>query len=658
MEITRNFFLFIASFPLYTLVLLLAWYIPGSFFIRGKNVSAFQRFVLSCGTGMALWGWQGWVFGWLHLRWLTYLYLFVFFVLWGKSVVPPKISRNQFSKMLVKTVRNLDLVLLFVVITGIIIQLQGAWFNGLTVGDEIMFSGGHEPDHIWHAALTGALVRNIPPLEPAMNGIPVVHYHYWGNLIMAEIIRVFHLPLLPVVFQLFAFVQTLMLGLSVIVFSHILGLKKTVTRFFAFFMYFGGDALPFLVMFLGRGFNFGMGSMENGAAFLMNYPRSFAFITTFIGLSLFIMWLRNGSRRITVAFVTVISVIIGMKANVGLFLLFGLGVLGVYYMMKRKGSRIIPLVALVILSLIVFLPANKEAGGLVFTGFWRSRDFIVHPGLGLSHLELARQIFAADGKWVKALCYDLLFLFLFTAGTLGTKLIGLVQSRRSLNTLPFELNLVLISGFIMSFAAGTFFIQVSGGSNSFNFIVNVFLAGSLYTAIAVAFIMEKLPFPVLRLLFILVVIIGTIPRAVHEANFNYQRIYSNKVYRIDKDERDADEFIRKNTRENDVILSGSHITSFLANREIYTSPGNGNSILITHGLDPKDREDTLKVLYESQNSEELYVRLSELGVSILINPQVEPEVIVGSRNFLVPIYANTSYTVYQLTIKTAQLLID
>ena len=63
---------------------ILAFFIPGDLVVRRLNLSKFQRVVLAIGVGLVLWAFQGFVFGFLGLRSLTYVYLLAAFVLWLK----------------------------------------------------------------------------------------------------------------------------------------------------------------------------------------------------------------------------------------------------------------------------------------------------------------------------------------------------------------------------------------------------------------------------------------------------------------------------------------------------------------------------------------------------------------------------------------------
>src|SRR5260221_3271006 len=71
-----QFWLFALLTPL---VFFVSFYVPGSFFVEKlKPKSTIIYFLLSLVLGLVMWGVQGFVFGFIQLRWLTYLYLMFF----------------------------------------------------------------------------------------------------------------------------------------------------------------------------------------------------------------------------------------------------------------------------------------------------------------------------------------------------------------------------------------------------------------------------------------------------------------------------------------------------------------------------------------------------------------------------------------------------
>ena len=195
MELVLPVIYFIFLLPLYFLIIFLSWFIPGSLLITKNRLSDLSYAVVSTGVGMVLWAYQGWVFGYLSIRWATYVYLLIFFLWWIRRSSIRRFQTKSLINRIKKSIKSIDIILLLIVVAGVSIQIQGAWFNGLVVNGTSIFLGGHPPDNFWHASLMGSLVRSIPPIQPAMYPELVSHYHYWGNMIVAELVRVYHLPL-------------------------------------------------------------------------------------------------------------------------------------------------------------------------------------------------------------------------------------------------------------------------------------------------------------------------------------------------------------------------------------------------------------------------------------------------------------------------------
>src|SRR3989344_3746483 len=74
--------LFWTYFLIFFIAVFIAFFVPGDLFLRNNNLSIFQRLILGSSLGMILWCWQGYIFGYMNIRWMSYAYLFVLFVLW------------------------------------------------------------------------------------------------------------------------------------------------------------------------------------------------------------------------------------------------------------------------------------------------------------------------------------------------------------------------------------------------------------------------------------------------------------------------------------------------------------------------------------------------------------------------------------------------
>lgn len=623
--------LFWIYFLLFIGVLFVAFFIPADFFLKHYNFTLFQRITLGICLGMVMWGWQGYIFGYINLRWLSYIYLFIFGIYWLKS------SLKKSRKSLPNQHKRISFSIIFIVILGSVIQLSSVWFAGISKNNELYFYTYSLPDNLWYLDLTSEVIKKIPPFEPGMSGKTIENYHYWSNLVMGEVIRVFHLPLIPTVSQYFMLLLSLLLGCMLIVFGQLLNLRKSFVAWIAFFIYFGGDFVNPIQIVFNKTINFSQQSMEDGAKFLANPPRAFALVLLFAAINFLVLYIKKKKNYfLGIINVLVLSSLVGFKVYVGFFGLVGIVFLGLYYLLIKQYKFMVFVALTVVLTLSIYLPANRNAGGLIYTGFWRSEDFISLPSLGLSHLELARQIYASHKNWLRVLSYDLLFLTFLILGTFGTKLIGILQNRSTLKLLPKELNIFLVSGLGTSFILGTFFIQVSGGSNAFNFLASVYVVGSIYAGIATAYWLNRVN-PKIKFVLIIILIFLTIPRATYQILENINGLYESKGYRIEDNEMEALGYLRKNTSSSSLILVQPNISylSFISQRSAFLY---GSGILETHGVDFSGRVKTQKNVF---NSNDPLLAARELSKN-----KIDYIYMYSDAYFLTPVYKKFLDTVY------------
>src|SRR5688500_15587336 len=168
---------------------LVAFYIPGRVILGEKAIKQEGALhVFSIVVGIAMFAWQGYLFGILQLRWLTYLYIAVFVGLY--------IYKRYYSniKISLSSFRKIDPLILVIGFFGIGAQILPYLQMGLKTQQGITLINNNLGDHIWHGGLIAELVDHFPPSEPGMAGIILKDYHYWFSLVTAELIRVFNLP--------------------------------------------------------------------------------------------------------------------------------------------------------------------------------------------------------------------------------------------------------------------------------------------------------------------------------------------------------------------------------------------------------------------------------------------------------------------------------
>jgi len=640
---------FILNFCYFLVAVFVAFYIPGSLVLQKTKLSLFQRIVLGVGVGMVFWALQGFLFGFVHARFLTYAYLIVAIGVWTKSLWGKKLFRWHKLKL-----ERMDFLLVLIIFLGVIVQLTSVWFVGTPVRKGLFFCCANTRDNIYHIALTNQLVKNMPPQEPGMFGVTVHNYHYLGNLVVAELIRIFHLPLIQTQYQFTNLLISLLFGLSALVFCRVLSLKKSYQAWLLFFLYFGADLIYLLVSVLRREINFSMSSLEDGSSFLNNPPRAVSIVVFFIGLSLFSLWVTKKEKRLGWITAIVFGSLIGFKVYTGYFALAGFSILALYYFFKRKFVMLPPIISAFIISVLIYLPVNRNAGGFYYTGLNIFENFIVQPWMNLIRLEQARLIYAAHNNIPRIIEYESIYIGLYFVSVFGTKILGLFQTKKSLKLLPIEVNILLISGILASLPLGIFFQQTSGGSNSFNFLVSIFIIGSIYTALSCYYWLDKLK-PLLKYLFIALIVMITVPRTINNVHNNITDLQKGRGFLIEKNQVAALNYIKNNTPNDSTIAinpkdfpydySTSPYISFLADRREYLA---GTIITSDHGINMDSRIKVLAQIFKTNNCNKLHSILSKSGINyIMIVPTLWGFGCKNTDSFLKIVYENRSARVYK-----------
>ena len=425
------------------------------------------------------------------------------------------------------------------------------------------------------------------------------------------------------------------------VFAQLLKIGKNFTRWLVLLLYLGGDFVWLLVLIL-RGSNiFNMHPLESGQQMLENLPRAFAVVVFMASLSLFLIWIKKKDLRLGIILALVFGSLIGFKVYIGLFVLPGLGLLGLYYLYKKQYRLCLPLLLTAVLSFLIYYPVNSGSGGLYFTGFWRFENFIMQGYFGLQRMELARMVYVAHNSWIRVAEYELIYFSLFVFAIFGTKLLGLIQNKKSLSFFPKELHVLLLPGLIISFIIGAFFNQSSGGSVTFNFVASVFIIGSIYTALSLFYWLRNKN-KYINYFLIILILLFTLPRGIDQVYANLNSLHRNTSALIDNRELSALIFL-KNIKTNSLIMVdpvfetdvSSPYVSFLSNQKMFLS-GEWDE-LEGHAVDYSKRQNIENFILSSTDSASIKTALIENDIGYIYT---KPNTYFGtmSASFLKPIF--------------------
>lgn len=623
----------------------LAFLIPGLNYLRPlKKRPIFEKVVLGTTIGITIWTAQAYIFGLLGVRWFSYLYLALnlwLFLFLNKN------SLFRFPRLRIR----FDYLNILIVIFGVVLNLSAVWFIGTRDSSGLYFCCRGVPDAIYHLSLTHELSHNFPPYEPGMSDTLVKNYHYLSNLATAELSRVFYLDYIKVQFQYMNLLIALLLGSTAFVLAGILKLSKNYGRLLAIFLYASGDILYLLLYFRGKGLNFNTTIIDDASKLLAGPPRAFSILILMAVICLFCLWIRKRSLYVGVLMSIMAGLLVGFKVYTGIFAISGLGVVGIYYLFKRNFKMLLPLVVALLIALSYYLPNNSSAGGLHFNGLWRFENYMQHKELGISKLDNLRIESVHKGQYFQAATLEVLFIVLYFSFLFGTVNLGLIQTKKSLSLFPKELNIFLISAIFVSLAAGSFFYQTTGGANTVQFLITVFIMGALYSSLAIYYWIRKFPLAI-KVIVLLIVLVLTTSRSVHEGAMNFISLNKGEGIRVDNARLAAFDFIKNSTPEDAIIAVEPWMAEdqpfmyvpFLTNRKMFLS---GAGTLRDHGHDTKSREKVVAKIFTSDTADPAEKELRASPIDYLYVTRSNALKFEGAP-FLRKVFENDNAIVYQI----------
>lgn len=588
-----------------------AFYIPGSLLLPSP--------VLATIVGLVLWGWQEFIFGYLKLRGFGYFYLLLAGFLWLK--------RRKESSLKVGF-KKIDLWLALMMIGGVFIQTLPLWLNGVDWQEKgLLFTGGNTEDNLWHAALTFEMTKRFPPLGPGLAETLMANYHYWSNMVIAALIRVFNLPLFPTQFHFFPLLISLLLGTATLSLSRVLNFNQTLTRLFVFFNYFSGDLIYLFLIIVRFGPNiFFMSSLEDGTKFLHNPPRAFSYVIALAGLALFVQWRKKKQIKLGLLSMLLFASTTGFKIYTSLFSVPGLALLAGWAWLKKNWQDFFVYLTFPLLAALIYLPTNLEAGGLIWAPFSIVNNFIMQGALNLRHWEERRLIYLTHYNYLYHYFLEIVFTIIFLIGILGTKIISFFQPFSFVvKKLGKDLGFLLLTGILLSAIGGIFFVQTTGGANTFNFLVSIFLFGSILTALSVNYWQKRLP-SFLTLPWLILVVSFTLPRVSYEAISNFSNFLEPKGFFISPQEQELYSFVNQNASpEARVGLDPNYyigknepqapFVSLFIDRPLFIS---GKGLLKHFGLDINQEEEAQKQIFSSTDKKTVAKTLLADNIEYLI----------------------------------------
>lgn len=634
---------------LFTAIIGLVFFIPGHLFIRKFAWPVWLKLGSSIVTGMVLWTYQGFVLGYLHWREGTYVYLLGCLGWWG-WINRQQFDRRKWSLIWQSFKRvHLDKGLLVILVIGIVFQLSAVWPWGATNDQGLLFCCRGVPDLIYHTALINSLTKNMPPFEPGAFGVVVRNYHYWYNLMAADLIRLFHFNVYVLSMHYLALLFTFLFTGSLVGIGTVFRLPKNFTRWFVFFCLFFGDGLYLVRAILGQGFTFDVEIFDDATKLLANPGRAFSLLIFFWSLILFTQWLKRRSLSLDILLVLMFASLVGFKIYTFVFVGIGLFSVSLLFVRHKDFKRLILPILTLIIGVSLYLPVNAGTGN----DLWFHPPYIIHnfiqlPSLHLSVLELRRIIFLAHHNWFKAILYEGLFAGIFFISVYGTLLTGFIITRKSWRSVPREIHLFLIPGILITLFLGIFSSQSIGGTNTVQFAVALPYFLSFYAALWLC--QWRLAKRSLQILLTVLIVGFTLPRVVYEFGQNVKLLSGRQEIPVPPQQMAALSYL-KAFPEGLVMLPPAWANEesmlyvpVLADKPLYLAGQDG--LLRDHGItEGSTRLDLNRKIFSIKRQPELEGLLAETGITYIYGPTAEVDDLISQTPLLISIFTNEAVTI-------------
>lgn len=602
--------------------------------------------------GMILWGMQGYLFGYLHIRGATYIYL----GLLALAIYHVRKSIRVFGGMLWKERRSVDKVSVLIIILGVCIQSFQMFGSGLIYEEGMRFFRINAYDGVYHLSLIQSIVRSFPPMEPGAAGLAVVNYHYWSDLVISEIVRIFGIPAHFIFFQFFPILVSTLTGIALVaLMKTFVRIPKSAIWFALILTYFAGDLGFLLSYYLHKTWTVNIPVIDNGATQFLNMPHAVAKMLFLATVPVFMSYVRKRSVPVGMMAMVMSAALFGFKVYFGIYM--AVGILCVFAFKALRGlwqqRRFVfgkeILLGLVFLLMVaaVYLPVNAQAGGLSFVPLAWPRLMLAPDKLDYTDWNYRYAIYQMynNTKWLVYL--DAVAIVFCLLAIHGTRVVGFFVSKKTYTTLGTELFVFFFPATIVFTFLGLYTLQQSGGFNVFNFFAVSMTFLAISGGMLLGEIWEKKFF--LCKLLVLIVLLMSVQRTYLETAkmvSDYQTGEDTRT--VPKDELAALAYVEKHTDIDAVVQPDPDMydypISYLTNRATYLT---AMDVLVTHNQPYKEREVWVKSMVRSGSPSHFASEMNRLGIDYLVVRKISTQGFgLAGQSGITTVYENDGYGVY------------
>lgn len=558
-------FLQIVLLPVFLLISLVIFTFPGFFLLKRLNVlpeGTLEKYTIASVVGIAAVTFLAYVLASLHARflmWLIPILGIVIFLRYKKEVL-------SFNFSDIKKIKVLFLVIL---ILGIVGQVAVNAPSGFKYSEGIYFWSSHGHDGIWHISLMEEMHKQVFPFQnPEYAGHKLQNYHFFVDLLMSEVTRLFPFSNLDVYFRFMPILFSLLLGLGSFIFVRLWSKSDSAGLWAMFFTYFAGSFGYFLTLV--RNKSIGGESIfwvSQTQSVLGNPPHAAAFIVLTAFLFCLFLYLKTKEIGYFLLSVFLGGTVIEFKVYGGALILGGLLVIGLWELLIKRSFRLLILFVLTFfLAFIIYFPNSVHSQEfLVWQPWWFIRTMVVAPDrLDMLDMEWRRQTYLAEHNWKRVAQLEITALMIFLIGNLGMRFIGFWTVFKQLkeNIFKNSFNIFFLSITFASFLIPVLFVQKGVAWNAIQFNQYFLLLFGFFAAVGTAGLLGKLKRGYIRIILSVLIIILAIPTQI---GLLWQ-FYSNlPLSKVSYEEIEALKVLNSLSKEEDIILTAS-FDKFVAQR--------------------------------------------------------------------------------------------
>lgn len=641
-------FSFWAQGFLFCLSLIIFVWLPGFAVITlsrlNKKFSVLESFVISNAVGTSLLSVCAIIGGYLGFRFVSVLLLGLL-----DLYIIVKFRRHHQVRLNLKKVVQQQWIVVVFIFLGVLLQVLQTFGSGLTYNGEIRFFRTHAYDGIFHLGLIENSIRSFPPIEPSASGLYVSNYHYFSDVFIAEIARIWNIDVSFLFFQFVPVWTLLLTALGLVILTRRLHSSKTFTYLALLFLFFGADAGYLAYWYIHKTISFTYPVIDNGATQILNMPHVFAKMIMFPILFLVHHWIEK--KEYTLGFLTVLlgACLFGFKVYFGIYigLVFAcIGIINAFYLLSKNNQQhrkfffqlILCGVVFLITTLLIYLPVNRGAGGLSYVPLAWPKLLLEEAHLDWKQWRYKSAIADLTNNTAKRLYYDIQAIVICLLVMYGTRFIGVFVSAQHKKTFGTEfLFALMIPSYVFIFL-GMYTLQQSGTFNVFNFFAVSAAILSITLSYSITLFLKRSR--IFGSLLLIILMIFTVPRIMYETATMIAR-YQQKTDMVvlTKSQQEGYRFIQ--SLPNDAIVQTSPVDQFDTKSTYTTAFGkrqsymSGAYILETHNQPVADRIRAVSTLFSLDSLEKVKTEAHTLGIThILIS--TEDKTHVGKTLLSVP----------------------